>query len=200
MYQHYESDSPNLNIFVACFTTCHARLHLYRALDHLGQRVLYSDTDSVIFVQGPDDPPVQPPLGDFLGDFTDELDPGDHIVEFCSGGPKNYGYMTARGKTECKVRGFSLNAEGQAQLNYRVLKQNTLDELRAPQDQPRVTPVVQTHSVHRDAKQYQLSTRSRTKDYKLVYNKRILDPHTFYTFPYGYRTQDHQNTLLLLDM
>ena len=98
----------------------------------------------------------RPPLGDFLGDFTDELDPGDHIIEFCSGGPKNYGYMTARGKTECKVRGFFLNAEGQAQLNYQVLKQNTLIELRAPQDQPRVTPVVQTHSVHRDAKQYQL--------------------------------------------
>ena len=108
--------------------------------------------------------------------------------------------MTARGKTECKVRGFSLNDEGQTQLNYRVLKQNTLDELRAPQDQPRVTPVVQAHSVHRNAKQYQLSTRSRTKDYKLVCNKRILDPRTFYTFPYGYRTQDHQNTLLLLDM
>ena len=139
MHQHCESDSPNLNIFVACLTTCHARLHLYRALDHLGTRVLYSDTDSVVFVQGPDDPPVQPPLGDFLGDFTDELDPGDHIVEFCSGGPKNYGYLTARGKTECKVRGLSLNAEGQAQLNYQVLKQNTLDEILAPQAQPRVT-------------------------------------------------------------
>ena len=148
MYQHCESDSPNLNIFLACFTTCHARLHLYRALDHLGQQVLYSDMDSVIFVQGPDDPPIQPPLGDFLGDFTDELDPGDHIVEFCSGGPKNYGYLTARSKTECKVRGFSLNAEEQAQLNYQGLRQNTLDELRAPQAKPRVTPVVQTHSVH----------------------------------------------------
>ena len=157
MQHHCESDSINLNIFVACFTTCHARLHLYRALDHLGPRALYSDTDSVVFVQRPDDPPIQPPLGDFLGDFTDELDPGDHIVQFCSGGPKNYSYMTARGKTECKVRGFSLNTEGQAQFNYQVLRQNTLDELRTPQAQRRVTPVVQTHSVHRDAKQYQLA-------------------------------------------
>ena len=52
-----------------------------------------------------------------------------------------------------------------------------------------------TLCVHRDAKHYQLSTRSHTKDYKLLYNKRILDPRTFYTFPYGYCTQDHQNTL-----
>ncbi|XP_068734550.1 uncharacterized protein [Montipora capricornis] len=28
--------SPNLNIFVAAFTTCHAKLSLYQALDHLG--------------------------------------------------------------------------------------------------------------------------------------------------------------------
>ena len=198
MQKHRETDSPNLNIFIACFTTCHARLRLYEDLDHLQDRVLYSDTDSIIFIQRPDDPPVQPPLGDFLGDFTNELEPGDHIIEFCSGAPKNYGYKNAQGKTECKVHGFSLNAEGKRQLNYDVLRQNTLKELQDPQDQPRVTPVTQTHSIHRDAKRYQLSTRSRTKDYKLVYNKRLLDSETSYMFPYGYRTQDHQNALCLL--
>ena len=43
-YQHQEEDipvSPNLNIFVAAFTTCHARLRLYEALEPLGERVLY---------------------------------------------------------------------------------------------------------------------------------------------------------------
>lgn len=83
---------PNLNIFVAAFTTCHARLRLYQALDHLEERVLYFDTNSVIYVQHPDDQPLHPPRGAYLGDFKDELDAGDHIIEFCSGGPKNYGY------------------------------------------------------------------------------------------------------------
>ena len=100
----------------------------------------------------------------------------------------------------CKVRGFSLNAEGKAQLNYQVLRQNTLDELTDPRDQPRVTQVTQTHSIHRNAKQYTLETRAKTKDYKLVYNKRLLDPNTFYTYPYGYRSQDHTNVLDLMDL
>ena len=45
-----ESILPNLNIFVACFTTCWARLKLYDALDILQERVLYKDTDSVVFL------------------------------------------------------------------------------------------------------------------------------------------------------
>lgn len=76
----------------------------------LGDRVLYYDTDSVLFTQRPHERVL--PLGDHLGEFTNDLDSGDHIVEFCSAGPKNYGYQTARGKVCCKVKVFSLNSEG----------------------------------------------------------------------------------------
>ena len=58
-YQLQEEDilvSPNLNVFVACFTTCWARLRLYEALELLGQRVLYFDTDSVIYLEERDSP------------------------------------------------------------------------------------------------------------------------------------------------
>lgn len=134
------------------------------------------------------DPAHVPALGDFLGEFTYELKtPGDYIVEFCAGGPKNYGYWMVQGKQECKVRGFSLNVEGSQQLNYEVLRQNTLDELQHPLAQPRVTPVTQTHAIHRNAKEYQLTSGPKTKQYKLVYNKRILDPDTYYTYPYGWK-------------
>ena len=37
------------NVFVAAFTTSLARLKLYEALDFLGDRALYYDTDSVIY-------------------------------------------------------------------------------------------------------------------------------------------------------
>ena len=96
------------NVFIAAFTTSLARFKLYDALDFLGDRVLYYDIDSVIYKteRGQD----KLPLGIFLGQFTDEID-GDVIVEFCSGGAKNYGYLTKKGKVECKVRGFSLNYE-----------------------------------------------------------------------------------------
>ena len=68
-----ESILPNLNIFVACFTICWARLKLYDALNILQERVLYKDTDSVVFLSAQGMP--EPPLGDYLGDFKDELPP-----------------------------------------------------------------------------------------------------------------------------
>ena len=37
------------NVFIAMFTTAHARLKLYEALDTKQERVLYYDTDSVIY-------------------------------------------------------------------------------------------------------------------------------------------------------
>ena len=37
------------NVFIAAFTTSHTRLKLYSALDSLKERMLYYDTDSVIY-------------------------------------------------------------------------------------------------------------------------------------------------------
>lgn len=57
----------------------HARLKFYEALDTLQERVLYYDTDSVIYRWRPGQ--VNLPLGNLLGQFTDELG-GNPIVEF----------------------------------------------------------------------------------------------------------------------
>ena len=146
--------SPNLNIFVASFTTSWARLHLNKALQLLGERVLYYNTDSIIYLEEPGQ--RRPVLGDYLGEFTSELETGDYIEEFVSGGPKNYGYKTKKGKVECKVRGFRLNSEGKTQLNYDVIRQNVLDEIQHPQKEPRQTQVIKTYQIVRDAKTYDL--------------------------------------------
>lgn len=80
---------------VACFNICWARLRLYKAQEMLGERVLYFDTATVVFIQ--DHTLTNLTLGRY--------------VEFCSGGLNNYKYKTSTGKTVCKVRGFSLNSE-----------------------------------------------------------------------------------------
>ena len=182
---HCESLSPNLKIFVACFTTCWARLRLYEALQLLGEQVLYFDTDSVVFVHRPGQ--ASPALGQYLGELKDELGHGDSIEEFCSAGPKNYGYKTRAGKTVCKVQGFSLNCQGAAQLNYHALRQNVLDELHTPLAEPRTTRVTQSHTIQRQAKDYTLHTRPTHKDYRLVCSKRVVDPQTAQSYPYGYQ-------------
>ena len=167
------------------FTTCWARLRLYATLEPLGERVLYYDTDSIIFLQ--DEDQANPALGDYLGDFTSELDPDDYITEFVSAGPKNYGYQTHKGHVKCKVRGFRLNSEGKSQLNYNVMRQNVLDEIQKPLLKPRQTQVIKTHQIVRDPKTYELYTFPEYKRYQLVYDKRVVDPQTFLTYPYGYQ-------------
>ena len=188
-YQHQKEDirvSPNLNIFVACFTTCHARLKLYAALEALGERVLYFDTDSVIYLE---ETPTQfqPTLGSYLGDFTSELADDEYIQEFVSAGPKNYGYATNKEKVECKVRGFRLNSEGHTQLNYDVMRQNVQDEIQKPLPKPREIQVTKSHHIVRNPKNYTLLTQPQHKWYRLVYDKRVIDPRTFKTYPYGYQ-------------
>ena len=182
---HCESLSPNLNIFVACFTTCWARFRLYEALELLGEQVLYFNTDSVVFAHRHGQ--ASPALGQYLGEFNDELGEGDTIVEFCSAGPKNYGYKTRGGKTVCKVQGFSLNCQGAAQLNYDVMRQNVLDELHTPLAEPCTTRVTQSHTIQRQAKDCTLHTRPTHKDYRLVCSKRVVDPQTAQSYLHGYQ-------------
>ena len=42
--------SAHTNCVLAAYTTANARLRLYTEMEHLGQRALYTDTDSVIYV------------------------------------------------------------------------------------------------------------------------------------------------------
>ena len=149
--------------------------------------MLYYDTDSVVCLEEEEMDLPNPVLGDYLGECTSELDDDDYIEEFVSGGPKNYGYKTKNGHVECKVRGFRLNNEAKTKLNYEVMHQNVLDEIQKPQKEPRQTQVVKTYQIVRDAKTYDLYTYPDYKRYQLVYDKRVIDPSTFQTYPYGYQ-------------
>jgi hypothetical protein len=107
------------NIYIACATTAYARMELYEQLDFLGDRVVYCDTDSIIYVseEGKDIP-----NGDLLGEWKDELKDNDFIVEFVSGGPKNYAYRTAKGHYCIKVKGFSLTHENRKTFTFEAMK------------------------------------------------------------------------------
>ena len=66
----FVDNSNNTNIYIACFTTSHARLMLHDKLDYLNEKVLYFDTDSIIY---DDDNTKNIKTGDMLGDMTDEI-------------------------------------------------------------------------------------------------------------------------------
>ena len=68
----------------------------------------------------------------------------------------------------------TLNVEGMAQLNYEVLHQKTLDELRHSLETPCKTRIRQEHKIIRKSKQYKLRTQPAHKDYQLVSDKQVL--------------------------
>ena len=179
-----ENDPPNpkTNIFIACFTTCWARLKLYRYLHRLQTQVLYYDTDSVIYAWRPGQPQIE--TGDFLGEMTDELD-GDTIEEFVSGGAKNYGYRTVGGKYCCKVRGFTLNVRGREVLNYNSMKDHILTTLE--DEEPADAIVVRNpNHFHRDQTLKKMKLTIQDKNYRLVFDKRVIDTDTKRSYPFGY--------------
>ena len=91
--------SNQTNVVIAAFVTSQARLKLYSELRKIGKDLVYCDTDSVFYIKGN----YTPLLGDYLGMFTNEID-GNEIVEFVSGGPKNYTYKLDSGITHTKVK------------------------------------------------------------------------------------------------
>ena len=108
----FVDNSKNTNIYIACFTTSQARLTLYNKLDYLQEKVLYFDTDSIIYI---DDGTKSVKTGDMLGDMTDELS-GKGITNFVSTGPKSYSFKYGDNEQKPAIKGFTLNHENASLL------------------------------------------------------------------------------------
>lgn len=120
--------ATSTSIVSAIFTTAWARLKLYEDLHRLDERVLYCDTDSIIFVDK--DNEWRPELGRYLGDLTNELGSDDYSyndtwgVEFVSTASKSYALKfnhDVNGLT--KVKGHNLKAPGVSDtINFQAMK------------------------------------------------------------------------------
>ena len=183
--EEFAEQNNKVNVVIAAFTTAYARLKLYDLLDLLQERVLYYDTDSVIYVHKADE--ADPPLGNYLGDLTNELDEDDYITSFISGGPKNYTYRTKKGKTETKIRGITLDYSASGKLNHdtiRELVHTYCNELEISEEEKKVT-IDMPFKIIRNRKEKRIVTKRMKKDYRVVYNKRVVKEN-YETVPYGY--------------
>lgn len=176
-----EMCSPgHTNVFLASFTTCWARLQLYELLERLQTRVLYWDTDSVIYVTKEGE--WEPPIGDYLGELTNELEEGDWITEFVCNGPKNYAYQTQNGKSVCKVKGFSLNYN-----NSKIINLESMRDAMFNREDPRTGNYYTTNPsrICREKVHSELYCQDELKQYSAVYTKRVVQS-DLSTLPYGY--------------
>ena len=177
--------APNVkgNIFIALFTTALARLKLYEALDEIKERVLYYDTDSVIYKS--QDHEKRLPLGKFLGQFTDETG-GDVINVFGSAGPKSYSYKTNGGKSECKSKGLKNTHAVREVLNCDSMLSHIQLELKDPQESRRQKRTTIFNHFVRNSKVKSIYLIDLEKFFRVNWDKRVVERGTGVTFPYGY--------------
>jgi len=190
-HDDYAEVMQNTNPIIAAYTTAIARLKLYSYIERLQDRVLYFDTDSIIYVTDLTNPSHHMiETGSSLGEMTNELKdfgPYAYIEEFVSGGPKNYAYKvmgTSDGNPAycIKVRGISLNNSTAKKVNFETLKR-LVHQFVKEKETEEVCVVTSRIDVNR--RDRQVVTRNTEKKYRVVYDKRIVRD-DFTTLPYGY--------------
>ncbi|XP_072572595.1 uncharacterized protein [Paramormyrops kingsleyae] len=177
----YKVPPGKTNIFIACQTTAWGRLTLYKELEKLGRRVLYHDTDSIVYISRPGE--YEPALGNYLGELTSELAPDEYIASWGALGPKSYCYRLNNGKTQLKCKGITLNYEACQKVNLDSmigLIENYIGGCRND-------PPIMTHynKIERDMKSFRLFNRPLDKKVRVVYDKRRLLT-SGETLPFGY--------------
>eukprot|EP00732_Lithocolla_globosa_P002361 Lithocolla_globosa_v1_NODE_1532_length_2509_cov_2.825998.p1 type:complete len:627 gc:universal NODE_1532_length_2509_cov_2.825998:42-1922(+) len=166
------------NLYHACFTTSQARLKLYELLETLGDRVLYHDTDCVIYSQKKDEFAFD--NGKYLGELTNELeDDEDFISEFVSTGPKSYSFITFKGKSCTKLKGFTLNHEASNEVNRESMK-----EMVNNHEKKCYVPSMQ---FIKNKKENIIKTIESEKILSFKYDTRMIDKETLQTYPWGFQ-------------
>ena len=172
----FVDNSKNTNVYIACFTTSHAGLMLYNKLDYLKGKVLYFDTDSIIYV---DDGTKNIETSDMLGDMTDELS-GKRISSFVSTGPKSYCFKYGDNEQKSAIEGFTLTHENNSLLNHDSLSKIVKKQIRE-------ITIVNESKIRR--KNREIVNKYCENIFKFGYDKKVIkqinEDHTD-TLPYGY--------------
>ena len=168
----------NTSIYIACFTSAHARLRLYDMLDKIGEKVCYYDTDSIVYAEDDTNKHIFKNIGDSLGEWTNELK-DNHIEYWSCSCPKDYGYIKDNGKYTGKVKGFRITAETENKMNF----ENRINLINGS-----------IHNIPINYFQFkienkQIFTHNLTKDWSFQFNKRRIVKvcnDEIDTLPFGY--------------
>lgn len=116
-----DSIDPNkkYNIYLAAAVTAQARCYLHRQMIKIGpDRILYCDTDSIIFLYNREGPNL---AGIGLGSWTDEY-PNEEIKEFMAIAPKCYMLKMSDGDETVKAKGCVMSHQNKTVLTADAFK------------------------------------------------------------------------------
>lgn len=105
-HMEYATANRRYNVWLASAVTANARVRLHSQMLKIGpDRVLYCDTDSIIFMW-PTNVPSLASKG--LGNWVDEMSGDNRIVEFIGLAPKTYMLCISDGSNHIKAKGIRM--------------------------------------------------------------------------------------------
>lgn len=185
-------EARNLSLITGAYTTAQARLLLYEELSKIGERMLYCDTDSIIYVETINNPhEYKPKIGTNVGDLTDEINSNAMITEFCSVGPKSYSLRldvtednVIEKKEISKLKGFICTTASKENLSFENYKKMIFGCCNDDGAIDKHTIISKTNNINR-RKYFNVVTVEQQKRFGFTYDKRIVT-NNFGTIPYGY--------------
>jgi hypothetical protein len=185
--EHYLKPNKRVNIYVALFTTAWARLRLYELLDLLKEKVMYCDTDSVIFQDDNSESckKIKTRIGSGLGELTEEISSkhkADNIKTFVSLGPKNYHCLLDTGKKFGVCKGFRLNQDAEDKI--------TMDKkIKLVTDDKEKYELVNYGIIKANKKDRELKNADQLRNFSCEFDKRMkkhVNENLIISLPYGY--------------
>lgn len=169
------------NIPIGAYTTSYARIKLYDVIKKVSKKVLYCDTDSVIFIEKKGENTFN--TSNFLGELTNELESYGQeafIFEFVSLGSKCYSLKIKNNTgfhyvTKCK--GITLNSKSSDMINFEKMKQMVHENIDDIQ-------IENKNKIKRKLPGTVVS-EPEVKKIRFTYDKRVFQKNGF-SVPYGY--------------
>lgn len=184
--QDYRFLSQTSSVPVAAFVAAYGRIELWMKLNKLGKRVLYHDTDSILYIYDPElyNIPVENVLGGW------ELETHSPITEFVGVAPKTYGFRIQEGSSvqdTIKCKGFPLNWNSTMdEQNANRINFDSYKSLVFSND-PKKYLLTAPGTYFEFSLQFQfMGTTKRQKKLTGAYEKGVVCPSTFHTYGEGW--------------
>ena len=196
-----EEDAPpgNTNPVVAAFVTCYGRIKLYELMSKVpAERVLYMDTDSLVYVYKPGDADKirdENLIGEHLGKVTSEIPKGYTCDMGLFAGSKSY-YLRYINRTTGHTK-FVLKMKGvsQCKATSEALNEETMMATVAPLVNPdlpqRLTRVRQSCINIQSKYTHVVRSYENTKQFRQTNYKRFVLLGGTTSIPHGYRPSDN---------
>lgn len=197
-------EQKNVCLTTGIQTTTGARLHLYSEMSKLNSRLLYTDTDSLIFISSENKNEYNPTLSNAVGGLSSELerhrkrpDFEPYICEFVCLAPKTYALCIVcepidspnfKYIYEIKAKGLTLTGENAKKINMNLMKSFVLGEnlIGHKEDSFYFDSFQTKRQCIRTLKNFKIVTQEQTRALKFTFDKRAVHD-DFITYPYGYK-------------